>query len=300
MRLGELEDQFEGDPDFHELVFSEFLPEVILNFEGYPVGQVAKELGVPITRLFREMYLADVVHILLCLRIKSYGNELRLGGPCICDRRIQLGTPDDPPHELDSLQVRVYEGDEPPMFTVELSDRTFTMSPPRLNQLKDLRNPEFADQRLNLLLLTEDGDLNYDTISDLDDMAILNNCADLIKGGAYDEIEMNCPMCDREWSHSLELGVNYEDFFFSLMSAPRQLKQKGKDGQPDTYCSTEESLDEQSHILLFGEQAPLKSLSEFFGLTPQQRTRHINKVIEAYKHQAEETKKASSQSRRRK
>ena len=300
VRLGELEDQLEGDRDYHELLLSEFLPEIILTFEGYPVAQVAEQLDIPVTHLFRQMYLADIVHLILCIRIRAYGNDLRLGGHCICDRKVPLGqNSNDTPHQIDSIQVRSYELDTPPVFTIVLSDRSFTITPPRLSQLRELQDPQYADQSLNLLTLTEDGNMDYDTINNVHDMFTLSRCTDILKGGAYDSIEMSCPACDQEWSYELELGINYEAFFFSLLVAPRQIKEKGLNGEPDIYASTEESLDEQSHILLFGEQAPLKSISEFFSLTPQQRDRHINKVVDSYKRQQDEMKKQSAQSKPR-
>lgn len=299
VRLGELEDQLEGDRDYQELLLSEFLPEVILTFEGYPVAQVADQMGMPVTHLFRQMYIADIVHLILCIRIRAYGNDLRLGGHCICDRKVQLGQPNDPPHQIDSIQVRSYELNTPPRFTVVLSDRVFTISPPRLNQLREMQDSEYDDPSFRLLMMTEDGTLDYDSVQSPHDMFILSRCTDILKGGAYDSIEMSCPACDREWEYELEMGINYEAFFFSLLAAPRQIKEKGIAGEEDVYASTEESLDEQSHILLFGEQAPLKSLSEFFSLTPQQRDRHINKVVDSYKKQQDEMKKQTSQSKPR-
>lgn len=293
-RLGRLEDAAGDKPDRHERVLGSLLPPLIESIEGYSLEEVCAMMGgISKSRFVSELFLADAISIALNLRLMSYGWELLIGGTCPCERRIPLGRTEDGYHDLRTVQIRqIINLETEPVFTCQLVEPLgdidqIRLFPPRLHQIPMLAE---ANYPLALRLLFNCSNITPEIFSEARG-ATLKQLAEValnLQFGPHDSIEMSCPKCEREWLGGLEYGINYEDFYLSLIGAPRQ---------DDSPGSTTKYLDEVAFALMFGKQAPFSSREDVLNLVPQSRNWWLNKVRTTLEQQADEMKKAQSKAK---
>ena len=288
-KLGQLEDQFQGEEDFYlrlYLIHLEFLPLILQNIEGFPLESLAKECGhSTVDELLGNLYLVDVLIILLTLRSRYYGSELPLSSicPCPAQKKLQEGLSiDHLPHDLNSLVIKVWQLSTPPEYVYQATIGPIRLTPFRFRHLPTLEVNESIPLHLNYLRNLSEGfgEENYRQLRTKEKLELKNLLGSMLDIGPERKIAMDCP-CGMEWDSPLLNGINYEKFYGGLFSPPRQRK-----------LTVEETIDEIAFFLMTGEQAPCASIKDVFDLTPTRRVRWVEKLSDVYQKQAEEMDKA--------
>ena len=299
--LGELEDANRDRPDKYNRIFTQFLPEILLEIGGYPLKDLAALLQTSVSKLLASMYVADVLVILLNIKCTGISPLVPLTGECPCEEKFKIrGGENTQAHDMSTVEVRSLPDDyDSPMLRVELDDGiaigdiridVIHLHPYRFGQLPEVMNPDTALDLTLLAALTDPplkGQL-YRTASPRDIKKILSHLPQIFFGPER-KVPMDCPKCGFDWEIPLGYGRGYEYFYFSLLSAPRESEEAG---------STAEYFNKVAKFLTFGEQAPFSSLQEVLNLTPTSRTWWIKDVSETYEKQQKEMEKSQSRARR--
>jgi len=300
--LGELEDANRDRPDKYNRIFTQFLPEVLLEIGGYPLRDLAALMNLSVSKLLSSMYVADVLAILLNIRVTGMTPLVPLTGECPCEEKFKIrGGENTPAHDMATVEMRVLpDRDYLPMLRVELEDGiplgdvridVVHLHPYRFGQVPEVTNPDTALDLTLLGALTEPpikGQL-YRAASPRDIKKIIS-CLPRIFYGPERTVPMDCPRCGFEWAIPLQYGRGYEHFYFPLLSAPRESEEAG---------STAEYFNKIAKFLTFGEQAPFSSLQEVLSLTPDARNWWVKDISDTYERQQKEMEKSQAQARRR-
>jgi hypothetical protein len=293
--LGELEDTYEEHPDKYHKIFSHFLPQVIAEVGGYSIVELAELLcDRNISRLLKSMYLADVIALLLNIRLLATGSDIPLSGKCPCIEEVEIqGGKNTAPHDLRSMVITVLpDGDRPPVYSIALEQpvnidgvevNAIALEPLRFGQMPQLKNDLPLD--VNLIQLCSTPKVTREVYAQLspDDIETLRNSVAEITFGAEKSIYMDCPVCAYQWDIPLEYGRGYEDFYMGLMQAPREGEEVG---------GTSLYYSRISKFLCFGDQAPCGSLLEVLNLTASERDFWITDLSETYEKQQREMEKS--------
>ena len=278
--LGDLEDRYEqntSQKNYYK-IFSQFFSSVVTAIGNHKTG---------LDRLISQMYMSDALAIFLNFRIAGYGEHISLSTTCICSKQKKIADEEEC-HDILSLRIRMWQGDEPPIFQYELKnpigDRKYVLlEPPKFCDVFDegfIASDLQYETKLAIFL----SDLDQETYENLDrnDRNNLIYCAQEINSiGLENSIPMFCNFCDREWDAPLYLDRNNPAFYLDLISPPR-LNPTG---------TVREYLNQQVLFLTVGDQAPFNSPSEVFKLTPKDRQFYIGKLHEIYEEQKRSMKK---------
>jgi len=302
LMLGELEDANRDRPDKYNRIFIQFLPEILLEIGGYPLKDLAALFGLSVSKFLAQMYVADILTILLNIRVTGMTPLVPLTGECPCDEQFRIrGGENTAAHDMSSVEMRVLpDGDYSPMLRVELDDGipvgdaridAIHLHPYRFGQVPEVTHPQVALDLTLLGALTDPplkGQL-YRAASPRDIKKILSRIPQLFFGPER-KVPMDCPQCGYEWEIPLGYGRGYEYFYLSLLSAPRESEEAG---------STAEYFNKITKFLTFGEQAPFSSLQEVLALTPRDRNWWVKDISETYERQQKELEKSQSKASRR-
>lgn len=299
--LGELEDANWDAKDKYNRIFTQFLPEVLLEIGGYPLKDLAALFKTSVSKLLANMFVSDILTILLNIRVTGMTPLVPLTGECPCEEQFKIrGGENTAAHDMTSVEMRVLpEGDYSPILRVELDDGipfgdvridVVHLHPYRFGQVPQLMHPEIALDLTLLGALTDPpikGRL-YRSASPRDIKKLISRLPQVFYGPER-KVPMDCPKCGLEWQIPLGYGRGYEYFYFSLLSAPRESEEAG---------STAEYFNKIAKFLTFGEQAPFSSLQEVLSLTPRDRNWWIKEISETYERQQKEMEKSQSKARR--
>lgn len=269
-------------------VANRLLPSIVEHIGGYSPKELATALGVPPLRLFDSMFAADVLTIVLNVRLESSGVDVGFVNTC-----PSCGTENDddprkgrPYHDLSALDIRCVEGEVGAEVSlrspVTLNNQTVSslhLSPLTFAQFQQLENcpDSLLDIELLKRMVVEEG-FDYRQVRDLRDRQKLINAArELFNIGPDMEmtVAMLCYKCRFEWESRMAPSQAYS-FYFNLLR-PAQ----------------EEYLQNILFFLTFGEQAPCKSIQEAKQLPVRERNFYVDKLNESYQKQKEEMDKAS-------
>ena len=300
--LGELEDANRNRPDKYYRIFTQFLPEILLEIGGYPLRDLAALFKLSVSKFLAKMYLADILTILLNIRITGMTPLVPLTGQCPCEEQFEIRDGENTAaHDMSSVEMRVLpNGDYSPMLRVDLDDGipvgdvridVIHLHPYRFGQMLEVMYPETALDLALIGALTDPplkGQL-YRAASPRDIKKILSRIPQIFFGPER-KVPMDCPQCGFEWEIPLGYGRGYEYFYLSLLSAPRESEETG---------STSEYFNKVAKFLTFGEQAPYSSRQEVLKLTPSDRNWWVKEISETYERQQKELDKSQSQAKRR-
>jgi hypothetical protein len=301
LSLGSLEDENEDEDDRLNRIYCEFISTRLKSLKGYSLETIATQFEISPYQVIGNFYLADAIALILKMRLGVWGKDIAVSGVCPCPEQFKIrGGEKHGYHNLESVIVRTLPDsvEEPPIFRIDLEDgftwngdffNAIYLEPPRFNQILEL-----ADDLLPLdvrLLFTcsvhpKVTPSIYWQLSP-DDLSIIRQEIDVVYFGPDRKLEMDCPKCGLVWDQPLDLGGAYENFYCSLMSAPRMKREAG---------ATEAYLDEIAFALSYGEDVSL-TREDVLKMSPQARDRFINKVSEQRKKQKEEMDKANAQAK---
>lgn len=265
-----------------------FLTEAIANISGYSLKELAAELGIPMRRIFSEMFLVDVLFIVLNLRIISTGEAITFSSVCpSCSYEQKDSIESGFYHELGDLDIVSWEGIAPLEVSVEIDAGTLLLKPSRFASYPQLTAASASKLELETLYSQCHPQLNDRSFQALNlnlcDRAKLFAASRRLSQIAPDIAVANfCRRCRAEWEVSLP-WEGYEDFYSNLISPP-----------PTSY------LQELLVHITFGEQAPCKSISEAKQLPVKERDFWVNRISELYSKQKEEMDKSSRKGKSRK
>lgn len=303
LSLGRLEDDNSAeDVGRWNQIHSVFLPEIVGAIAGYPLSQIATWLNLPPGVLINQLYLADVIATILLIRLRVQGNEIALNGTCPCPEQFKIrGGETNGYHLLESVVVRTLpdEFQHPPLFRLDLEDgfewegerqTSIYLEPPRFGRIRDLANDMLPlDVRLLFAcsVFPPITPRSYWQLSPIDLEIIRDRIEEAIYFGPDRSLEMDCPKCGLEWNQPLEYGGVYENFYCSLLCAPRMDRKAG---------ATEAYLDEIAFALSYGEDVSM-SREDVLRMSPKSRDRLIEKVSEQRRKQKEAMDKANAEAK---
>lgn len=302
LSLGQLEDEHNTEDSgrwnrIHEV----FLPEMIGAIAGYPLTQVASWVELPPPVLINHFYLADVITLILLIRLRVQGNEIALNGTCPCSEQFKIRGDVHGYHLLDSVMVRTLpkEFTNRPLFRIDLEDgftwegerqMSIYLEPPRFGHIQDLAEDLLPlDVRLLFAcsVYPKITPRSYWQLSPIDLEIIRDQLDNAIHFGPDRSIEMDCPKCSLQWDQPLEYGGAYENFYCPLLCAPRMSREPG---------GTEAYLDEITFALSYGEDVSM-SREDVLKMSPKSRNRQIEKVSEQRRKQKEAMDKSNAEAR---
>jgi hypothetical protein len=295
--LGELEDMYCQNPNMHTKILNQFLPQVVANIGGYEMLDLAIMLTERnLAKLIESMYLADVLYLIVYIRLLAQGKDIPLSGKCPCPEEVEIvGGRNTAPHDLNTINIKILPDDQkmPPVYTVPLTRNVqiageaiaeIKLEPLKFGHLLNLKD-EFLPIDVHLLQLCSSPLLSREVYSQLcpDDIDSLRNSVRQINFGPEKSIFMDCPVCGYDWLIPLEYGQGYEDFYINLMKAPRESEEAG---------ATSSFFNRISKFLCFGDQAPCSSLKEVLELTAAEREWWVKELSETYEKQQKEMEKS--------
>jgi len=264
-----------------------FLTEAIANISGYSLKELAAELGIPLRRIFAEMFLVDVLFIVLNLRIIASGEAITFSSVCpACNYEQKDSVESGFYHQLGDLDIVSWESPIPLEIVVEVDAGTLLLKPSRFASYPQLSATPSSRLELETLYSQCEPQLNDRSFQalglNLRDRAKLFAASRRLGQIAPDIAVANlCRRCRAEWEVSLP-WEGYEDFYSNLISPP-----------PTSY------LQELLVHITFGEQAPCKSISEAKQLPVKERDFWVSRISEIYGKQKEEMDKSSRKSKTR-
>jgi hypothetical protein len=299
--LGDAEDESEPRKEagdlfgYYQEVFVKFFSgkhPAIRYLGDRTLSQTAELLGLNIRQIIQELYVGDLIHLVVSLRRRVYGDIVSYKlQKCYCD----LAVPISDWFSLSTTIFRCWEKDTPPRFSLPLSapvsigDRRveeIILEPPKLKHLAKigdrLKSDEIPYWRLLLAEINPgfDEDLFWSMeFSDQRKIEIAFN--EILKFGAERSIQMDCSVCQRTFVSKMRPGVDHESFYFSLLEAPRQ---KGK--------TVEGTIDQIAFFLNIGDQGLKLSLDEIYALTPSRRDALVKQLSDCYERQQKELEKS--------
>jgi hypothetical protein len=294
--LGQLEDENSEHPEKLARIYCNFLPSVVDTIDGWSLNEVCRRLETSPPRLFGEMYTADILSLILNIRIKGYGEKIAISSECpYCGYKINNRDSDEvSSHDFASVIVRGCETlRKPPLFKVFLEReyagiKGFCWQPPKFKDIAQNQvNPLFS--RISVLQSDDQlVPLSREILNKLfyRDINKLRQSLSLGWFGPEKSIPMDCPSCLAEWV--APLGDNWEGFYSSLLSPPRPNHKRG---------AVEGYLNEIDFFFRTGEQSPK---IDVFQISPQSRDFWLNKLSEMYKKQKEEMDKSAAKSKSKK
>ena len=105
--LGELEDANRDRPDKYNRIFTQFLPEILLEIGGYPLKDLAALLQTSVSKLLASIYVADVLVILLNIKCTGISPLVPLTGECPCEEKFKIrGGENTQAHDMSTVEVR--------------------------------------------------------------------------------------------------------------------------------------------------------------------------------------------------
>jgi hypothetical protein len=293
--LGRLEDDNRDVPNRLTKIYCHFLPEIVESIDGWPITEIASRMGTTPNRMFRELYTADFLSLILNVRCKGIGNEVAISAVCpFCGHKINHKTSGDIwHHDLSSVIIRGFDYlAGPPLFKVPFNrlyaDETidcFYWQPPKFTEVSLDKD---CDPIFSRICVAPGGVLTPITESACDrlhytDFNKLNYSLENSWFGPEQTIPMECPSCTSEWISPLH--SQWEEFYCSLLSPPRP------NNKPK---SVEEYFNELDFFFRTGEQAPRINV---FDITPASREFWMKKLSEMYKKQKEEMDRSAAKSR---
>lgn len=259
-----------------------------------------------INQLIEKLYLADVLFLFVSVRIASYGQNIKIGGPCPCPRKEKINPTDDQAHDLETVEMTLWDHSEPPIFRYHFhnppsDDRTYVdLSPPLFFQLPALLDSPDNDGEsffLRLLqTLTPDPDIIdlYLSLSRHDRNRLRKFLPLVNIFGPDKSIAMDCPICGLQWDSPLLNGYNYEMFYLTMLNIPRVRKIYAGENPAEIL------LNKVAFFLTTGEQAPMASPESVYDMTVSSRNYWVEELSKTYEKQAEEMKKSQAKSKSRK
>jgi hypothetical protein len=218
-------------------VLGNFLPVMLKSIGGYELEDLARATNLSPQKLVEGMYLADVLTIVLGIRLEAQGPLIGMTAQCPQCGEKNEDNPDKgiPYHDLSSVEVSVVEDlNAKPMVEVTLQDgleifgemvTTVVMRPLRLFQIDEIAKPGSGNPvDINLLYamvcalpqathmgtIPEQlkrrggifGDDLYDELT-MGDLKRLRKALDVIQPGPDMNTDMLCRRCGHEWAASL-------------------------------------------------------------------------------------------------
>lgn len=211
-----------------------FLPQVLDEIGAIPIADLAAKLSLSVSRLCSTLYLADVLTILLAIRMAAQGSLIKMSATCPACGTLNedQGTPASPFHDIAELEIKVVEGlEQKPIFEVLLQDglqigsetiRSIHMQPLRLHQFQALVKPGAAEA-YDIAMLYEMvtaipeseyyrnargkifADELYDELT-MRDLETLRDAMDKLQLTPDLTAEMACRNCGNEWDAALPWG----------------------------------------------------------------------------------------------
>lgn len=304
--LGRLEDENKEHEDKINRVFSAFLPTIISDIGGYTINDLAKKLDTSPNLLIREMYLADVMTLILTMRMRSHGSLIALSGTCPCHRQKKIKGGEDGAgfHDLKSIMIRCWTGARSPRFTVSLEEpvtwnnqiiNEIVLRPPKFRNILSLSDEDIAvEHRLLFTCSTPQVNEDFFYLLSADDIFALEAATKQLYFGPDREIEMDCDYinpvtsaeCGFSWKQPLDHG-SYEAFYCYLASPPRA---------KDKIGAVEEYYTDLAFFVATGEQTHL-SYSDVLMMSPSTLKSWVEKLSKLYKDQKAEMDKANAQAK---
>lgn len=124
-RLVESNSDREGNVKEPIRILKEFLPHVINTIGGQPLPDLARSLSLSSQRLIEGMYFADVMTLLLAIRLQAQGSEIAMAANCPKCNTLSADNPDKGRgfHDLGSVEVKVMlDLHQKPVFELALPE----------------------------------------------------------------------------------------------------------------------------------------------------------------------------------
>lgn len=212
-------------------VLGQFLPIVIKTIGGYTLEELKNKLSTSEQKLFENMYLGDILAIVLQIRLASQGADIAMSAQCPnCGTQNQDNPEKGKPyHDLSSVEVSIFRHlKQKPLVEVTLKDGfecfgdhvdKVLMQPLRLYQIDKIAQPA-SGTPVDIALLYSMicglpqsaalrysrgqifSDELYDELS-MADVSILRKAIDGIQPGPNMNADMSCYSCGHEWASAL-------------------------------------------------------------------------------------------------
>jgi len=218
-------------------VLGNFLPVMVQSIGGYELDELARAFNVSPAKLIENMYLADVLMLVLATRLEAQGSMIGMTAQCPNCGEKNEDNPDKgrPYHDLSTVEVKVVENlSSKPMIEVTLENgweifgdkiTNVIMRPLRLFQIDEIAKPTSGNpidinllyamvcalpQATHLGTVEEQlkrrggifGDDLYDELT-MGDLKRLRKALDVIQPGPDMNTEMICYRCGHEWQAAL-------------------------------------------------------------------------------------------------
>lgn len=210
-----------------------FLPQILEEIGGIPIADVAAKSSLSVSRLCSNLYLGDVLAILLSIRQQAQGTLIKMSATCpVCGTLNEdRGTNASPFHDLRGLEIKVLENSQKPVFNVQLEDglkvgddliKSILMQPLKLYQFQSMMK-QGSSEAYDIAMLYEMitaipeseyyrsasgrifSDELYDDLS-MRDLEILRDAVEKLQLVPDLTAEMTCRNCGNEWEAALPWG----------------------------------------------------------------------------------------------
>jgi hypothetical protein len=308
--LGALEDNNRNHKRRTNRIYSEFMTKTVKSIGGYELAELTRMFDVNPFHFMEQLYLPDMLCLILHTRLMGYGKDIGINGYCACElqRLLKAGDGQQGYHDLTSVIIYKLPDTfkEPPQFELQLIDgwldddgnrhKTVVLEPPRFEDILDLQDksrPRWQRLLYVCSVTPKFCDRIFGTLT-LDDIAKLRRSVQWLEQFGPDrKIEMDCayercPVANPEWDSELVLGENYEDFYCSLLCAPRTKDEPG---------GTEDYFNQLGFFWSIGPDAPTKSVKEVRDFSPLSREQITERLVEFHKEQERRNKEAQSKAK---
>jgi hypothetical protein len=237
------------------------------------------------------MPVADALFIIASIRHTEVSDELYFKSDCPA---CGANNDDNPKkklfHSIGGMDICRWIPDRDPVVKIRLKERIISLYPLQLIDLAAFQAESLPIDMKYLLYCTEsisglfnrekDGLLTLDLYEKIVSTPWERNLwyqavEKLSRIGPSLELGNECISCRHEWSSALP-AEDVPDFFMDLLITP-----------------TESELIDMAFFLVFGEQAPVKSIAEVDEMPVRHRDEYIRKLSETYQKQQDEMKKTS-------
>jgi hypothetical protein len=272
-------------------IAQELFPVFVSSVDGLSLPEIARQSGLSLDDLIASMPVADALFVIASLRHTEVSDELYFKSDCPA---CGANNDDNPKkklfHSIGGMDICRWIPNREPVVKIQLKERIISLYPLQLVDMADFwREPLPMDMKY-LLYCTEsisglfdrenDGRLTLDLYEKIVSTPAERNVwyqavEELGRIGPSLELGNECVKCRHEWSSSLP-PEDLPEFFIDLLITP-----------------TESELLDMAFFLVFGEQAPVKSIAEVDEMPVRHRDEYIRKLSETYQKQQEDMKKNS-------
>jgi len=226
---------------------AQFLPQVIKEIGGYPFTDIAKKMSSSPTRVIENMFLGDVLTIVLMVRQEAQGADIAMAATCPNCGTKNEDNPEKgrPYHNLESVIVKTLPNlNKKLVVEVTLEDgldifedhiTKILMQPLKLYHAEKIAKTDSGEpEDISMIYAMVVGipeseafrnakgtvfnDDLYDQLS-RNDLKIVRRALKVLQPGPAMSIEMDCYNCGHEWEETLGWG-RLREFLYIAPDSP--------------------------------------------------------------------------------